>query len=323
MIKSRKAIYVGIGATLLIAATKLAAGSYTGSSAMIAEGMHSVVDTADGFLLLLGQHRASRPPDEAHPLGHGKELYFWALIVSLLFFALGGGMSFYEGVQHLMHPEPITNPAWNYVVLGASVVFTLGSFAVAFRGFEERRQGRSYWTAFRESKDPTLFTLVLEDLADLVGLLLAALGVFLGSRLANPYLDGAASIMVGLVLATVAVLLARESKGLLIGERASPHTLDVIARAARDDPAVVAVRRPVTMHFGPESVLVAMDVEFRSALSTPEIAAAIDRLEERIRREAPEVTHIYIEAESLRQAAASSASVPRTDAVHARIERRA
>jgi len=299
---SRTAIYVGIAATLLIAATKFVAAGVTGSSAMLAEGVHSLVDSADGLLLLLGQRRARRPADELHPLGHGKELYFWALIVAVLFFALGGGMSFYEGVQHIMQPEPISDPTWNYVVLAASALFTLGSFVAAFRPFRQRAGGLGYWQAFRRSKDPTLFTLVLEDLADLAGLLLAFIGVYLSHRLAKPWLDGAASIGIGLVMAAVAALLARESKGLLIGEAATREELALIHRAASGDPAVVAVRRPVTMHFGPHTILVAMDVEFQPALSAREIAGAVDRLEAMIRRCLPDARHIYIEADSIRRA---------------------
>ena len=300
--ESKTAIYVGIGATLLIAGTKFAAAVVTGSSAMVAEGVHSLVDSTNGLLLLLGHHRAKRPPDATHPFGHGKELYFWALIVALLFFAMGGGVSFYEGVQHIMHPEPIRDPTWNYIVLGASALFTLGSLVVAFKGFREEKGDGGYWTAFRRSKDPTLFTLVMEDLADLAGLGLAALGVFLGHHLGNPYFDGAASIGIGLVLAAVAVLLARESKGLLIGEGGTERELAAISDAARTDPAVVAVRRPVTMYFGPHDILVAIDVEFQPELTTGEIADAVDRLETRIRHIDPAIKHIYIEAESLRRA---------------------
>lgn len=301
--ESRTAIFVGIAADLLIAATKFVAAYVSGSSAMVAEGVHSLVDTAGGLLLLLGAHRAQRPPDAAHPLGHGKELYFWSLIVALLFFALGGGVSLYEGVRHVLHPQPITDPTWSYLVLGASAVFTLGSTIMAFRGFRAQAKGRSYWATFRRSKDPTFFTLLLEDLAELSGLGLAALGIFLSHRLHKPYLDGAASVAIGLVLATVAVLLARESKGLLIGEAASEHELAAITDAAREDAAVVQVRRPITMYFGPRDMLVAMDVEFRQELTTAEIARAVDRLETRIRAVDPDVTNIYLETESLRRAA--------------------
>ncbi|MGI8548247.1 MAG: cation diffusion facilitator family transporter [Gemmatimonadaceae bacterium] len=305
MNESRSAIYVGIVATLLIAATKFTAAFYSGSSAMVSEGVHSLVDTADGLLLLLGQHRAARPADEAHPLGHGKELYFWSLIVAILFFALGAGMAFYEGIQHMLRPEPITDPTWNYVVLGASAVFTLASFTVAFRQFRRRLDDRGYWATFRKSKDPTLFTLVLEDLADMVGLVLAFIGIYASHRLGTPYLDGAASVGVGVVLTVVAVLLARESKGLLIGEGASRADRALIYAAAGGDPAVVAVRRPLTMYFGPHNVLVAMDVDFRPDLTTAEIARAVDRIEARIRRGRPDIAHIYIETESIRNAAAA------------------
>lgn len=304
--ESKTAVYVGIGATLLIAATKLMAAYFSGSSAMVAEGVHSLVDSANGMLLLLGQHRAKRPPDATHPLGHGKELYFWALIVALLFFALGGGVSLYEGVHHILHPTPIIDATWSYVVLGASAVFTLASLVVALKGFREEKGERGYWREFRRSKDPTLFTLVLEDLADLIGIGLAALGIYLAHRLNNPYLDGAASICVGLVLAGVAVLLARESKGLLIGEGATDRELKAISDAVRAEPAVLAVRRPVTMYFGPRNVLVAMDVEFRPELTTNDVAEAVDRLETRIREEDPDIKHIYIEAEAISRAAGGS-----------------
>ena len=298
--ESRTAIYVGIGANVLIAATKFAAALVTGSSAMVAEGVHSLVDSSDGLLLLLGQVRGARPADDEHPLGHGKELYFWSLIVAILFFALGGGMSFYEGVQHILHPEPIADPKWNYIVLGASTLVTIWSFTVAFREFHKRAGGRTYWETFTRSKDPTIFTLVLEDLADLVGLLFAFLGVYFGHRLNNPYLDGSASIGIGVVMATVAVLLARESKGLLIGESATRAEREAIRAAASGDPDVADVRRIVTQYFGPETVLVLMDVVFRTGLDGAGIGAATDRMEARIREVRPAVKHIYIEAESLR-----------------------
>lgn len=266
---------------------------------MVAEGVHSVVDAGDGLLLLLGQHRAAQPPDDEHPLGHGKELYFWSLIVAVLFFALGSGMSFYEGVHHILHPEPITDPTWNYIVLGAAAVFTFTSFGVALKEFRKRLRGRSYWQAFRESKDPTLFTLVLEDLADLIGMALAFFGVFLSRLLNKPSLDGAASIGVGVVLTVVAALLARESKGLLVGEGATSEQRQAIRRVASDDEAVLGVRRLVTMYFGPGTILVALDVQFRPQLDGAAVAAAVVRMEARIRKLRGETMHIYVEATSL------------------------
>jgi cation diffusion facilitator family transporter len=297
--ESRTAIYVGIAANVLIAATKFAAALVTGSSAMVAEGVHSLVDSGDGLLLLLGQVRGARPADEDHPLGHGRELYFWSLIVAILFFALGGGMSFYEGVQHILRPEPITDPKWNYIVLAASTLFTAWSFSVAFRQFHKRAGSHSYWETFKRSKDPTIFTLVLEDLADLVGLLFAFIGVYLGHRLGKPWLDGAASIGIGCVLTAVAVLLLRESKGLLIGESATRGEREAIRAAACGDADVRDVRRIITQYYGPDTVLVLMDVVFRAGLDGAAIATATDRMEARIREVRPQVKHIYIEAESL------------------------
>lgn len=308
MSESRTALYVGIAANILIAATKFAAALATRSSAMVAEGVHSVVDSGDGLLLLLGQNRAARPPDDEHPLGHGKELYFWSLIVAVLFFALGGGMSFYEGILHILHPEPMSDPTWNYIVLGAATLFTIASFAVAFKEFRKRLDGRSYWQTFRESKDPTLFTLVLEDLADLTGLALAFLGVYLSRMFNKPSLDGAASVGVGLVMTVVAVLLARESKGLLVGEGATPAQRQAIRRVAGEDDAVVGVRRLVTMYFGPGTILVALDVQFRAQLDGAAIAAAVVRMEARIRKARPEKLHIYVEATSPAEAAPAPAT---------------
>lgn len=303
MAESRTAVLVAAGADLLIALTKFTAAFFSGSSAMIAEGVHSLVDTGNALLLLLGQARAKQPADEQHPFGHGKELYFWALIVAIVFFSLGGGISFYEGIQHILHPEPIGDPLWAYVVLGASAIFTLASFVVAWRQFRARAKGKSFWKSFRASKDPTLFTLLLSEFADMAGLLLAFLGVWLGHHLQNPYIDGAASICIGLVLATAAGLLARESKGLLIGEGVGPADLASIRAAADADPDVNGVRRLATMVFGPQTVLAVMDVEFRRELSTASIAATVQRMEARIRAGHPEIKHIYIEAGSLREAA--------------------
>ncbi len=300
--ESRTVIYVGIAANVLIAATKFAAALATGSSAMVAEGVHSIVDSGDGLLLLLGQKRAERPPDENHPLGYGKELYFWSLIVAISFFALGSGMSFYEGVRHIMHPEPVSDPKWNYGVLGASALFTFASLGVALRAFRKRMGSKGFWETFRQSKDPTVFTLVLEDMADMAGLLFAFLGIFLSHRLNMPVLDGVASIGISGVMAVVAVVLARESKGLLVGESATPEEREMIRSAAGKDADVVKVGRIVTQYLGPETVLVLMDVTFREALDSQALGAAIDRMEANIRKARPAVKHIYIEAESLRDA---------------------
>lgn len=301
--ESRVAIYVGIGATLLIAAIKFAAALASGSSAMAAEGVHSLVDSSNGLLLLLGLRRAVRPADDAHPLGHGREIYFWSLIVALMFFALGSGISFYEGIHQIRQPAPVTDPTWNYVVLGASAVFTLVSFVVSFRAFHRRAGTQSLWQSFRESKDPTIFTLVLEDLADLAGLALAFLGVYLSRRLHVPALDGVASVGIGVVMTVVAILLARESKSLLVGEGATRDDRNAIRNAASECEDIDGVTKVVTQYLGPDTMLVLMHVAFSEPLAAGSLAAAVERLKARVRAVRPSVRYIYIEAESLEERA--------------------
>jgi len=217
MAESRIAIYGAIGANLAIAATKFAVAGVTGSSAMLSEGIHSAVDTCNGVLLLVGTWRSELPASDEHPFGHGKELYFWSLIVAVLIFGVGGGVSFYEGVLHVREPTPLTDPFWNYVVLGAAALFEGISFAIALRQFRREARGRPLWQALRGSKDPTTVTVLAEDSAALAGLAIAAVGVYASHVLDRPEVDGMASIAIGLLLAGVAVLLVRESRSLLVG----------------------------------------------------------------------------------------------------------
>lgn len=296
--ESPAAIYASIVANVAIAATKFVAATVTGSSAMLAEGVHSLVDTCDGALLLLGRRRSKRPPDAEHPFGYGRELYFWTLIVAILFFALGGGMSVYEGIQHIRNPGPMRSPVWNYVVLGAAALFDGSSFVVGYRQFRASAAGRGFWGAIREGKDPTLFTVVLEDAADMAGITFAFLGVFLGHVLHAPVLDGAASIAVGLVMATVAVVLMVQSKALLIGERADPRVVECI-HAAAASMYDADVRRIRTMQLAPHLVLVTLDVTFAPALSRPEVLRAIGELETRIRAASPDRLLLYLEVSAL------------------------
>ena len=293
--QSNVAIYASIGANVVIAATKLTAAAISGSSAMVAEGVHSFVDASDGTLLLIGRHRSRRPPDADHPFGHGKELYFWTLIVAVVFFAVGGGMSVYEGILHILHPEPIRDPTVNYVVLGISAVFDGGSFIIALRTLRREAPGQSIWHVVRHGKDPSLFTLVLEDIADITGLALAFLGVWLGHRLTNPYFDGAASILIGLLLAGVALVLVSQSRSLLVGARASGDVLRAVTEAAEADPNIQFTDCPMSMQLGPNEVLLGVRATFAPHLSRAEIGASIRGLEDRIRAARPEVRYISIE----------------------------
>ena len=217
MAVSKVAIYGAIAANVAIAVTKFIVAGISGSSAMLSEGIHSAVDTFNGVLLLIGLRLSQRPATPEHPFGHGKELYFWSLIVAVLIFGLGGGISFYEGVQHLREPQPLKDPTWNYVVLGAAAVFEGSSFVIALRQFLRQAGDAPFWQALHRSKDPTTYTVLAEDAAALVGLAVAALGIALARHLDRPAFDGGASMVIGLLLAGVAVLLIRESRGLLIG----------------------------------------------------------------------------------------------------------
>lgn len=296
---SKVAIYAAIGANLLIAVSKFVAAAFTGSSAMISEGIHSLVDTGNGLLLLLGIRKSKKLPDATHPFGHGKELYFWSLIVAILIFSIGGGMSFYEGIAHIRNPNPLTDPTWNYVVLGMAMVFESIALYLALKNFNATRQGRGFWKDIRASKDPANFAVIFEDTAALLGLVVAGLGVFLGHQLNNPYLDGAASIVIGVILSAIAIFLAYESKGLLIGEGADPKVLESIETLVKADSAIENARTPLTMHFGPNEVFLALDVNFRKGISAIEVEQAVDRIEKNIRHQHPDIKRIFIEARAV------------------------
>ncbi len=293
------AVYGAMGANFGIAVTKFVAAVFTGSSAMLAEGIHSVVDTGNQALLLLGLRLSRRPASQAHPFGHGKELYFWALIVAMVLFAGGGGMSIYEGITHLLHPRPVRDPFWNYIVLGIAVVFESGAWYLAFKALLAAKGEASVWHAVRASKDPAVFVVLFEDTAALLGLLVAALGIFLGHQFNNPSFDGIASILIGVILAAVAVFLAYESRALLLGESARSPVVKSIHALVEADPAVTRAAYPLTMHFGPRDILLTLDVQFRQDLSAAEVTAVVDRLEKAIRKAHPDITRIFIEAESL------------------------
>jgi cation diffusion facilitator family transporter len=300
--ESKLPIYASIVANVAIAILKFIAAAISGSSAMAAEGIHSLVDSADGALLLVGHWRSRKPADETHPFGYAHELYFWSLMVAVLFFVLGGGISVYHGVLALMHPEPLHDPTWNYLVLAGATLFDGTSFVIAYRAFRRSAKGRGFWAHLHRSKDPSQFAVVLEDGADLTGIALAFLGVFLGHRLNMPRLDGAASVCIGLVLTFVALVLVRQTKALLLGESASPEVLATIHRLIDSDDDVVTADRLLTMHLGPHDILLTTSVQLSDRLSEPDVARAITRLENRIREVLPDVKHVCIDARRKRTA---------------------
>ena len=311
---SRIAVVAAIAGNLIIAVIKFIAAALTGSSAMIAEGIHSVVDTGNGCLLLLGLKRAQRPADEGHPFGHGKSLYFWTQIVAISIFGIGGGMSLYEGIAHIRHVAPgaeLGDPTAAYVVLAISLLVEGGSFTVAMKQFLLAKGEMGARQFIRRSKDPSLYTVVFEDSAAMLGLVFAFLGIFLGHTFNNAYLDGAASIAIGLLLMSVAGVLAARTKGLLLGEGVNPDELADIRRRVESDPAVERAGDILTMYMGPHDLLVNMGVCFVAGTTAEQMHGAIRRVEADLRSAYPETNRVYIEAESL-PAAGAPTTVCRT-----------
>lgn len=296
MTDSRIAVYGAIAANVAIAATKFVVAGITGSSAMLSEGIHSAVDTGNGVLLLIGRRLSERKATPEHPFGHGKELFFWSLIVAVLVFGLGGGLSMLEGIQHIMNPAPMRDPKWNYFVLFAAAIFEGTSFTVALRVFLREKGDRPFWAALHASKDPMTYTVLGEDFAALAGLAVAALGIFISHYYNLPQADGAASIAIGVILAGVAVLLIREARGLLIGEGIRPDTAAAIRELLGRHPLVRSVGPLLSMYIGPEQVLLTLDVEFDPKASAASISKAVRTLEQEIRARFDKITRIYIEA---------------------------
>ncbi len=292
---SKTPIYSALIANVAIAVTKFVAASVTGSSAMISEGIHSLVDSLNEVLLLRGIQQSKQPADDKRPFGYGKELYFWAFIVSILIFGVGGGVSFYEGITHLQHPEVIENPMWNYIVLGIAFLLDGFSFITALTEFNRQRGSLPFWSAVKRSKDPSTFVVLFEDAADLLGLVVAFLGVFLGHELANPYFDGIASIIIGLILTAVSVVLARESRSLLMGESVDPATVREVLAVVEQDKAVVRVLQSPSMYMAPEEVFLMLVIDFHNDLSTTDINQAINRIRATVQREFPIVKRIFME----------------------------
>jgi cation diffusion facilitator family transporter len=298
---SRKVVYAALAGNLLVAATKFAAALFTGSPSMLSEGVHSLVDAGNEALLLYGYYRSGLRPDRAHPLGYGRELYFWSFVVALLLFALGAGISVYEGITHIAAPNRIENVHVTYIVLALSFLFEGASWWIALQTFRASKAPMSYWEAIKKSKDPPSFMVLLEDTAALIGLSIASVGIYLSDRLQRPELDGVASILIGLVLAATAAFLARESKELLIGESAHGPINASIRAIAQREPCVQGVNGVLTVHLAPDQIVAVLSLEFADELRTPEIERCVEVLEKQIRCEHPEIVSLFVKPQTRRR----------------------
>jgi cation diffusion facilitator family transporter len=295
---SRKVIYAALIGNTLIAVTKLGAAVITRSSAMLSEGIHSIVDTGNQVLLLHGLRRSKKPADEEFPFGHGKELYFWSFVVAILIFAVGAGISVYEGVRHLLHPEPISSPHINYIVLGLAMVFEGAAWLFAWRAFKKYKGHRGYLRAVREGKDPSMFVVLFEDSAAMLGLVAAFFGVLLTDVTGILYFDGLASIVIGLILGATAAWLAYETKSLLIGESANPEVVACIREIAGGFAQIEHVNEALTMHMGPDYILVNLSVDFVDTATAEQVEDVIAEMDRKLKEKIPEVKRVFVEAES-------------------------
>ncbi len=289
--------FIGNG---LIAISKLVAAAITGSSAMFAEGVHSVVDAGNQLLLLYGIKRSARPADERHPFGYGMEIYFWSFVVAILLFSVGAGVSLYEGIEKIRHPHPVASPHINFIVLGLAMVFEGFAFWAAIKEMNRRRlPGETVYAYVRRSKDAPLFVVLLEDAGAMFGLMIAAAALAGVLLLDMPVLDGVASVIIGTLLALAAILLAIETKALLIGEAASPRIQNGVKALVAGDKSIIAVNEVLTMHFGPEDILCTLSVDFADTASSVDVEASISDLERQIKAEFPQIKRLFIEAQSV------------------------
>ena len=301
---TKKTVYVALIGNLLIAATKFVAAAFTGSSAMLSEGFHSLVDTGNEVLLLYGMHRSTLPADARYPFGRGKEIYFWSLVVALLIFALGAGISIYEGIHHLRHPVPVENPLINYGVIGAALVFEGISWWVALKEFRRVKGSLGYIEAIRKSKDPTVFTVLVEDSAALLGLIIALGGIALGQVTGNPAFDGGASVLIGVLLGLVALFLAVESKGLLIGESAGSDVVEGIRGLIGLNKDVQRVSEILTMHMGPEYILVNISLYVSPTVDRARVHQVFENIDRDVKHHFPHVKRVFIESQTVPAATA-------------------
>ncbi len=294
---SRKAIYAALVGNGLIAVTKFGAAAFTGSAAMLSEGIHSLVDTGNQVLLLLGLQRAGRPPSKEFPFGHGKEVYFWSFAVAILIFALGAGISIYQGVIHILEPAEIENVRVNYIVLGLAILFEAGAFAVAYREFAAHKGELGFLEAVKRGKDPSLYVVLFEDGAAMLGLLVALGGIALAEVTGNPVFDGVASLLIGIILALTAVWLAYETQSLLIGESASSWIVKDIRQTLTRSEVITSINEVASLHMGPNFILVTISVDFAENLSASDVEAEVSALTRAIKAIDPDVRRVFIEAQ--------------------------
>ncbi|MCC3859680.1 cation diffusion facilitator family transporter [Pseudemcibacter aquimaris] len=297
---SKTVILAALIGNFMIFVTKLGAALYTNSSAMFSEAIHSIVDCGNQVLLLYGIKKASRKADRDHPFGYGKELYFWSFVVAMLIFAVGAGVSLYEGFHKIMEPEEIRSIHINYIVLTVAICFEAYPWKMAYDEFNARRGKRGLVDAVIRSKDPSLFAILFEDTAAMLGLFTALIGLFIGDFFGIPEADGAASIVIGLILAATAAVLAIECKGLLIGEAADQQVIDSIENLMEKHAAVESVNEVLTMHFGPTDILLNLSIDFRDEISAGDVEQIITDFEIQIKEMHPDIKRIFIEAQSRR-----------------------
>jgi cation diffusion facilitator family transporter len=294
---SKLVIIAALIGNSLISITKFIAASVTGSSAMMSEGIHSLVDTGNQILLLYGMKRAAKPADDEFPFGYGKEIYFWSFIVAILIFALGGGISIYEGIRHIQHPEPISNPLVNYIVLGLALLFEGAAWYFAFREFSRVKGRWGYLEAIQRAKDPSIFVVLFEDSAAMLGLVVAGIGIFLSQLTGILIFDGIASVIIGLILVSTAIWLAYETKGLLIGESANQSVIRGIRGALQAKSNIKHINEILTMHMGPDFILANISVDFADNISAQQVEADIAAIDRSIKQAFPQIKRVFIEAE--------------------------
>jgi cation diffusion facilitator family transporter len=293
--KSKRFIYISLAVDLLIAISKFTAAAFTGSSSMISEGIHSVIDAISQLLLIWGIKASTGKADLSRPFGYGKELYFWSFIVSLMIFVLGGCVSFYEGLMRFKQPMLEDNQVWNYSILGIAFLFNAISLYAALKEFNKQRSDVSFWKAVKQTKDPSAIIVLLGDVGDMLGLIVAFAGIFLGHMLHKPYYDSIAAMLIGIILITISGVLVRESKSLLMGETTSRKTLRKIVILTQADEAVIKVKKHFSMYMGPEEILLHLNTVFKPDLTTGQITDAIERISKNIRHEFPRMKQIFIE----------------------------